>query len=220
MNVKTLSVIATVSACMEIMLTMMLLMVVLSFRPIGHKFRKVRLLKWGGEEKMKTIITFLLLLFIIWPFHACISSDEEIKSKELVVEVEGISVRVTVNPLPEFLPYNVPSSWRWGSENSCPKAFVGALEVKVMGMPVFVPLSAFADLGNPRDVRIESHNGNEFVVILTGGDAASSYTASLEFRDNLLSERMVRHGEFPDQSWERTLFKFNIGESYEPPIKK
>lgn len=167
---------------------------------------------------MKTITAFLLLLLILWPFDACISSDATIQSKELVVESGGISVKVTVSPLPEFPPYNVPSSWRWGSENSCPRAFVGALEVKVMGMPVFVPLSAFADLGNPRDVRIESHNGNGFAVILTGGDAATSYTASLEFRDNLLSERMVRHGEFPDQSWERTLYKFNIGENYEPPI--
>jgi hypothetical protein len=86
------------------------------------------------------------------------------------------------------------------------------LEVKVGGKPIFVPLSAFADLGNPRKVRIESRKEKgRFAVILTGGDAATSYSATLEFRDNLLSERLVRHGEFPDQSWEKTLYKFNVG---------
>jgi hypothetical protein len=160
---------------------------------------------------MKTITAFLLLFLMFWPFDACVSSNAVLKDKELVAESGGISVRVTVSPLPEFPPCKVSSSWQWGAENSCPRTFVGALEVKAMGMPVFVPLSAFADLGNPRDVRIESRNRKGFAVILTGGDAATSYTATLEFRDNLLSERVVRHGEFPDQSWEKTFYKFNVG---------
>ncbi|MEW6108482.1 MAG: hypothetical protein AB1632_04830 [Nitrospirota bacterium] len=86
------------------------------------------------------------------------------------------------------------------------------MEVKVGGESIFIPLSAFADLGNPRSVNIESgKRKNRFAVVLNGGDAATSYTARFDFRDNILSERVVRHGEFPDQSWEKTTYKFNIG---------
>ena len=74
---------------------------------------------------------------------------------------------------------------------------------------VFIPLSAFADLGNPRDIRIENYGGKSFGIVLTGGDAATSYTAKLEFVNNLLAERTVRHGEFPEEAWEKTQYKFN-----------
>lgn len=130
---------------------------------------------------------------------------------ELFVESGPVRVTVEVTYLPKSQPCKAASSWRWGAENTCPNAVVGALVVKVSGMPAFVPLSAFADLGNPRTVRIESRKGKgRFAVVLIGGDAATSYTATLEFRNNLLSERIVRHGEFPAESFEKTRYKFNV----------
>lgn len=159
---------------------------------------------------MKNITIFFLLLF----FWSCttrvgygINSD-----KELFAESGRVSVRVFVTSLPDSPPCKAASSWRWGAENACPRNIIGALEVKVSGEPVFIPLSVYADLGNPRTVRIESRKeSGQFVVILIGGDAATSYSATLEFRGNLLTERIVRHGEFPDESWEKTSYKFNIG---------
>lgn len=158
---------------------------------------------------MKTITTFLLILQIICPYAASMASEIP-KNKELVAETGQVSTRVFVSSFPESRPCKTASSWRWGAENSCPSTFVEALEVKVNDKLLFVPLSAFADLGNPRNVHIETRKEKDrFAVVLTGGDAATSYSATLEFRDNFLSERMVRHGEFPSEAWEKTHYKFN-----------
>jgi hypothetical protein len=159
---------------------------------------------------MKIVTALLLILLIIWPCNTCLSNGATTKDKELFFESGQVRTTITVTSLPASQPCKAAASWIWGAENTCPDTVVGALEVKVAGEPIFVPLSAFADLGNPRSVRIESRKGKgRFAIILTGGDAATSYSATLEFRDNLLSERVVRSGEFPDQAWGKTLYKFN-----------
>jgi len=163
-------------------------------------------------KKLKALTVFSLLFLMVWPYAVSASNGASTTDKELFAEVGRVSVRVSVTLLPASQPCEAAASWRWGAENTCPRSVVGAVEVKVSGGSIFVPLSAFGDLGNPRSARIESRKGKgRFAVVLAGGDAATSYTATLEFRDNLLSERLVRHGEFPDQSWENTLYKFNIG---------
>ncbi|CAG1065974.1 hypothetical protein BAC1_01571 [uncultured bacterium] len=159
---------------------------------------------------MKTIIAFSLILQTIWLYAAC-SANELSKNKEFDVKTGEVSARVVVSSFTESQPCKTAASWRWGAENVCPSTFIEVLEVKVNGNLLFVPLSSFADLGNPRKVRIEVHNGKKrFAVVLTGGDAATSYSATLEFRNNLLSERIVRHGEFPSEAWEKTHYKFNL----------
>ena len=160
---------------------------------------------------MKALTALLFLFFAIWSIDVYSASDAASKDKELIAESGRISVRVTVSSSPEAQTCQTASSWRWGAENVCPRTFVGALEVKAAGTLLFIPLSAFADLGEPRNVRVETRKGkSRFAVVLIGGDAATSYKATLEFRDNFLSERVVRHGEFPAQSWEKTLYKFNV----------
>lgn len=160
---------------------------------------------------MKKLIAFLFILLVISPLDVHASSNTVSRDKELIAESGGRSVRVVVSSFPGSQECKAASSWRWGAENSCPRTFVVALDVKTADTSSFIPLSAFADLGQPRNVRIESRKGKgRFAVVLTGGDAATSYTATLEFRDNRLTERVVRHGEFPSQSWEKTLYKFNM----------
>ncbi len=159
---------------------------------------------------MKNITIFFLLLFF-WNCTTRVGYGIN-NDKELFAESGRVSVRVFITSLSKSQPCKAASSWRWGAENTCPRNIINALEIKDSGKSVFIPLSAFADLGNPRTVRIESRKGNDqFAVVLIGGDAATSYSATLEFRDSLLIERVVRHGEFPDESWEKTSYKFNIG---------
>lgn len=159
---------------------------------------------------MKKVMPLLLLL-VFGSYNTCWAIDALPNANELVAESGRISVRVTVTSSPESQTCNAATSWRWGAEGICPKSFVGALEVKLGGMPLFVPLSAFADLGNPRTVSIELHKEKgRFAVVLTGGDAANSYSATLDFKDGHLNERVVRHGEFPEESWEKTIYKFNV----------
>jgi hypothetical protein len=161
---------------------------------------------------MKNISSVFLLLMILNDVHAA-ADGVLTNDKELLVEREPVSVRVLVTFLPGTQPCKAASSWGWGAENTCPQSVIGALEIKVRGKAVYVPLSAFADLGNPRTVRIEPREGKDrFAVILKGGDAATSYSAILVFQGNLLSERIVRSNEFPNDSWERTIYKFNTSD--------
>lgn len=162
---------------------------------------------------MKAITIFALLFLVMCSCAMFATTSAARSDKDLFAEVGQVSAKVTVTLIPISQPCKAAASWRWGAENTCPRSVVGALEVKVGGKSIFIPLSAFADLGNPRNVNIESGKGkNRFAIVLNGGDAATSYTARFDFKDNILSERIVRHGEFPDQAWEKTTYKFNIGD--------
>lgn len=99
--------------------------------------------------------------------------------------------------------------YRWGGEDvEPPKALVSQLTVVVDGWDVFVPLSAFADLGNPRTVEVKVTRLGFHLVIL-GGDASASYRVLLAFEGRKLASRKVQHGEFPNEAWEETRYKFN-----------
>ena len=133
----------------------------------------------------------------------------QISLTELNAKSGKISVNATKSTFPESFECKAASSWRWGAENKCPGSYISSMVVNIDNNPVFIPLSAFADLGNPREVRIETYTEKRFAIILIGGDAATSYTARLYFSNGLLIERMVSHGEFPDDAWEKTRYKFN-----------
>ncbi len=159
---------------------------------------------------MLKMILYSVAIILLGSFSS-FSAPAAVYDKEISTELGQVSVKVFVKSLPKSQPCDAASSWRWGAENACPRTIIGSVTIKAFGKSLFVPLSAFADLGNPRTVKIESRKEKEsFVVILAGGDAATSYSAMLEFRNNLLSERVVRHGEFPDEAWEKTIYKFNM----------
>ena len=99
--------------------------------------------------------------------------------------------------------------YRWGGEDvEPPRALVSQLTVVVGGQDVFVPLSAFADLGNPRTVEVKVTRRG-FDLIISGGDASASYRALLTFEGRTLARRKVQHGEFPNEAWEETQYRFN-----------
>lgn len=158
--------------------------------------------------------TFILLLIAILLCNLNFWVNAGQSDKELFEEFGHMRVRVSVVNLEESQPCKAAASWRWGAENRCPKTLISAFEVKADDKSIFVPISAFADLGNPRTVRIEpgKDKGN-FAVVIVGGDAATSYSARLEFKNNFLAKRLVKHGEFPEESWEETIYKFKGGEN-------
>jgi hypothetical protein len=49
-----------------------------------------------------------------------------------------------------------------------------------------------------------------FQLEIHGGDAGTSYNVILKFDKGHLSEKIVRHGEFPDEAWELTKYGFNF----------
>ena len=163
---------------------------------------------------MKTLIisTFMALLILVLPNEG----HQEItwplqgpQGKDLIAKSGQVTVRVSVIPM-DLRVCTAPSSWRWGAINHCPETFVSALEVKVKEKALFIPLSAFCGLGDPSEAKIKHRLGKGcFAVELTGGDAFSSYSAILEFKNNVLSERIVQHGELPDEIWEKTIYKLD-----------
>lgn len=157
------------------------------------------------------IVRALLVAFLLtFCWGASAETTPPLQGGELSAASGQIGVKVLVAPLGESVRCRSALSWRWGAEGACPATVVGGVEVKVGPHAAFVPLSAFADLGNPRRVKIEEREGKgRFAVILQGGDAAISYKAELEFRMDVLLERVVRHGEFPAEAWEKTTYKFN-----------
>ena len=115
-----------------------------------------------------------------------------------------------------------PKDWVWGSDRECPRKVIAALTVKIDKKAIFVPVSAYADLANLRSIAVKPTRDG-FEVDIGGGDAATSYSATLHFKRDLtpepaaLSTRTVRSGEFPDDAWEETRYHFS--EPVEAPIQ-
>jgi hypothetical protein len=99
------------------------------------------------------------------------------------------------------------ANWRWGAEGNCPITAIAGLEVLFGGEKIFVPRSAFSDLGSPRTISVASTRMG-FELTLVGGDAGASYTAKWKFTDRRLKSRLVEGSAFPDSAWEKTRFSF------------
>ncbi len=74
-----------------------------------------------------------------------------------------------------------------------------------------MPMSAIVGLGNPSDVLLRRGEG-DIEIVIKGGDAATSYEAVLVFRDGYLRRRRVVLAEFPRESWEETIYSYNLSE--------
>ena len=98
----------------------------------------------------------------------------------------------------------------WGEERKCPDTSIGSLEVSYETDYIYIPLSAFVDLGNPKEIEIHNIQNkiSDFNIQIIGGDASTSYKAVLKFSNNALIARSVHHGEFSDDVWEETSYHF------------
>lgn len=75
-----------------------------------------------------------------------------------------------------------------------PCSLTEQIRVLVNAKEVFIPRSAYADLGDISTAELTIRNG---LIMLTvkGGDASESYVAELLFRHERLSERRLYSGE-------------------------
>jgi hypothetical protein len=149
-----------------------------------------------------------IFLFVIWGVAAPCVADSGLPTgvKELRATVFGkteVVVRAEVG---------VPKAsdcmgWRWGAESECPKTALVNVVIKVGGEEIFVPRSAFADLGTPSRINLKS-SASSVNVIVAGGDAATAYTATLIFSRTELKRRKVFGKEFKQTAWEDTTYSF------------
>jgi hypothetical protein len=99
--------------------------------------------------------------------------------------------------------------FRWGGEGTqAPVSLMTLIVVQVGPDKLYVPLSAYSDLGDPRRVSLNPAPLG-FELLVSGGDAGAGYTAVLVFEKGWLTRRRVTHGEFPKQVWEETRYAYN-----------
>jgi hypothetical protein len=77
--------------------------------------------------------------------------------------------------------------------------------VQINGKKVFVPLSSYSDLANPRRAGI-STKGDTFLISITGGVDAPSYTAEILFTGEGIKSKTVTSTADPKEVWEMTYY--------------
>jgi hypothetical protein len=120
--------------------------------------------------------------------------------------MKSVRVALCLTKIENTFPYK--NSLLWGGDvGELPQQVVISIEVYDGDQIIFVPLSAYGDLG---DVKLASLDPTARGVALNlhGGAAATSYDAKLSFEGGYLVSRTVALREFPQQRREETNYSF------------
>lgn len=126
---------------------------------------------------------------------------------------DGTSVEAVVQTVKLTSQYPYKGALIWGGDVrgsgnvQMPKSVISLIDLRIGNEKVFIPLSAYSDLGNPMQASLEKA-GHGFKITITGGDTATSYKAVLIFDNEHIQRRRVSLGEFPDEVWEETVYSF------------
>lgn len=159
-------------------------------------------------------ILSVLLFFVFYPC-ICFSLGTPITGSTATVSLNKnqageINASITTLNISSEYPYDRSSMWGGDEESQAfPKKIIHSISVVKNKQKIFVPLSAYADLGDPNYAELKSLTTKKFQLIISGGDAAGSYKATMEFENNEILKRKVVSGEFPNDAWEETQYKFN-----------
>lgn len=156
------------------------------------------------------LLALLLFLLLVESASALDANfEKDTATANLILgPADLVSVSVeTIEPPHEF-PYSKAYTWG-GDDMTSPKRIIKKVTVLRNGQSLFIPLSAYADLGSPRRISLLKLSSHGFRLAISGGDAAGSYDAMLDFKKNEISRRRVVSGEFPKEVWEETTFSFN-----------
>jgi hypothetical protein len=118
---------------------------------------------------------------------------------------DGVEVVVKATVAPPSS--NQCVGWRWGAEDECPKFAIVGLDVAIGGERIFIPRSAFADIGSPTRWLLK-RKGNSLELSITGGDAATAFTSTWKFTKNHLKVRKTHGSEFRRDAWEEIRYSF------------
>ncbi len=159
-------------------------------------------------KKTYIIMSFTVLIFL--SFISVSNTDVSKKAQKVTIlkdkTSDGVPIEVEIFTMKytKDMPYNYGSSWG-ADEYVPPKRIITDLNIKYGGKEVFVPLSVYSDLTSSRKYSIQTIK-NGFYLIIVGGDAGVSYKAEIIAGVRNVKKRTVRHGEFPDESWEETVY--------------
>lgn len=166
---------------------------------------------WWRSRMIGTIISMILLIGIAMPAFCLetgvLTTGENILSARLDNKV-SLDVVTTITDRQECI---TADGWRWGSEDIPPTTSISSLTVTISKKKIFIPKSAYLDLGNPRSIAVKQQN-QKIIIEISGGDAATAYKALLELWTGVLQERIVANAEFPDAARETTIYDFNYSD--------
>jgi hypothetical protein len=125
-------------------------------------------------------------------------------------DLSGVPIAVTVTQLKLSESYPYRDALLWGGDvGRLPQSVVSGIQIQKNHESVFIPLSAYSDLGDVKSVSFEAVTRG-FRVSLRGGNTAASYDATLFFEGRVLTGREVRLRELPDERWEKSTYGFPV----------
>jgi hypothetical protein len=129
-----------------------------------------------------------------------------------ITSSSGANVEVVLHQEKVNDSYPYMHGMLWGGDDiELPKTVLTSIEVNVGKKLVFIPLSAFCDLGEVKSASLET-TLKGFNLRLYGGNTSASYDAILTFKRDHLLRKKVMLREFPDQRWEKTDYSFTTTE--------
>ena len=101
---------------------------------------------------------------------------------------------------------------RWGArhEDSNNEKIFSDMKVSYNNEQYYVPLTAYVDMVDMRSYKLYPIIDG-FVLKIEGGygESGDSYIAKLTFKKGLLIRKEIKHGVFPDEAWEQTVYSYN-----------
>jgi hypothetical protein len=120
----------------------------------------------------------------------------------------GKLVLVEIRQTKLDLSYPYKDALLWGGDVGEPtQTVLSSIQISQNKKTVFVPLSAYSDLGDVKFASLVPTNDG-FALHLHGGNTATEYDVTLSFSQGYLKTRTVRNRELPDERWEKTSYSF------------
>ena len=102
--------------------------------------------------------------------------------------------------------------WFGEDEDAPPrKTCVEGMQLTIKGQTIHFPKTMVASLYEPHWLRVQV-DGRKVYLIIDGLDAADSYRAIFTVENGLFTQRVLAHGEFSHQIWERTVYHDDFDE--------
>jgi hypothetical protein len=128
----------------------------------------------------------------------------------------GDTVRVVIHETQLDPQYPYRNAFVWGGDFEPdldsiavvpPLRVISSVTIHVGTEQLFLPLSAFCDLGDPNDFSLTVADSG-FSITITGGQTSSHYKAVLTFDTEMIISREISLFAFPEEVWEKTTFSF------------
>jgi len=151
----------------------------------------------------------ILVLFLSLNLTTTIYAADQQFSKMLEFEKNhSINVKIGLIKIPKEYAYR--DYIRWGADKFSPNYIVETFSIEINGNKCHVPLSAFSDISNIKDLNLKKIKKGIFISI-SGGDAALSFSADyLVEKGCYIRDRKIYSNEFPERTWEHTEYSFNM----------